>query len=77
MYVCMLVCIYVCKCNLHTDDRPFVRVSVGAYVRVFLCLFHTQELPLGNKNLEVKTKNSELRSRKLEVGTRNLEVGIW
>ena len=47
---------YVCMRNLHTYVRPCMRVSVGACVRVHVCLSQTQELPLGNKNLEVRTK---------------------
>ena len=61
--------------NLHTYVRPCERVSVGACVLVHVCLSQTQELPLGNKHLEIRTKKLELRSRNLEVGTRNLEVG--
>ena len=75
-------CINVYMRNLHMYVRLCVRVSVGACVRV--CLSQTQELPLSNKKLEVRTKKSELRSRKLEVGTwklelgsRKLEVGSW
>ena len=68
MYICMYVCMYVwmdgwmdgwnyvCMRNLHTYVRPCVRVSVGACVRVHVCLSQTQELPLGNKNLEIRTK---------------------
>ena len=52
-----------------------VRVSVGACVPACVCASQSQELPLGNKNLDVRTKKSELVGRKLEVGTRNLEVG--
>ena len=45
-----------CMRNLHTYVRSCVRVSVGACVLVHVCLSQTQELPLGNKNLEVRTK---------------------
>ena len=63
MYVCMYV----------TFARACVRVSVGACVRVCVCvrLSQTQKLPFGNKNLEVRTEKSELGSRNLEVGSRN------
>ena len=56
---------------------PSVRACLCACVSVCVCVSQSQKLPLGNKNIDVRTKKSELRSRKLEVGIRNLEVGSW